>query len=87
MDRSYHYVLDGDEANMKEAHCKRPPRGTPKEVLKTLHKSKMMGKFFRGQERGVTHAEREIAKGKHARPNVSTRVLRERMKKDKTNGA
>lgn len=27
--------------------CKRPPKGTPKPVLKALHKSKMMGKFFR----------------------------------------
>lgn len=27
--------------------CKRPPKDTPKAVLKALHKSKMMGKFFR----------------------------------------
>lgn len=66
---------------MKEAHCTRPPRGTPKETLAALHKSKVMGKFFRGLERGVTHAEREIAAGKHARPNMSDRTLRAHMKK------
>lgn len=30
--------------------CRRPPAGTPKAVLVALHKSKMMGKFFRRQE-------------------------------------
>lgn len=30
--------------------CKRPPKDTPKAVLKALHKAKMMGKFFRNQD-------------------------------------
>ena len=30
--------------------CKRPPKGTPKSILKALHKRKMMGKFFRNQD-------------------------------------
>ena len=30
--------------------CKRLPKGTSKEDLKTLHKMKMMGKFFRNQD-------------------------------------
>lgn len=32
--------------------CRRPPRGTPKEELRRLHKEKMMGKFFRNREFG-----------------------------------
>lgn len=35
---------------MAEAVCKRPPRGTSKEVLRELHKAKMMGKYFRRRD-------------------------------------
>lgn len=53
------------------SQCRRPPKGTPKEVLVALHKSKMMGKFFARKERGLTPAERAIARGARPRPNRS----------------
>lgn len=63
--------------------CKRPGKDVSKEAKTAAHRAKVMGKFFRRQERGVTFAEREIAAGKHARPNMSDRTLRAHTKKGK----
>jgi hypothetical protein len=42
-----------------------------KEQRRAAHRAKMMGKFFRNQERGLTEAEQMINRGYKPRPNRS----------------
>lgn len=50
---------------------KRPPKDTPKAVLKALHKAKMMGKHFRRLEPELTRSQVALARGAKVRPNRS----------------
>lgn len=67
---------------MNATPCRRPPAGTSKEALIAAHKSKMMGKHFRDQERGRTVTEQALGMRRRLRPNVSQRVLDEREKRE-----
>ena len=49
----------------------KPPKESTKEERKAAHRSKMMGKFFRNHERGVTDAEQMINRGYKPAPNRS----------------
>lgn len=52
------------------------PKGTPKPIINAAHRKKMMGKFFRRQEIGVTRMEQAVAELHERMAKFSNRAAR-----------